>query len=58
MHPQGGGRGAYREAALTAILQRHHPDTAPPRREMIRHGLMERANGVYRRTPTPDAAGA
>jgi hypothetical protein len=45
----------YPEATLNAIIKRHHPDTATLRREMIMNGLMERANGVYWRTPAPPA---
>jgi hypothetical protein len=44
----------YPEAELNARIKRHHPDTATLRREMIMHGLMQRANGVYWRTPAPD----
>lgn len=48
----------YPEAELNARIKRHHPDTATLRREMIMHGLMARANGVYWRTPPPDPADA
>jgi len=41
----------YPEATVNAILQRHHPDTATLRRELIIHQLMQRADGVYWRTP-------
>ncbi len=39
----------YKETEVNAILQRHHPDTASLRRELIsdKEGLMKRENGLY-----------
>jgi len=48
---------SYSEQAVNEIVERHHPDTATLRRELIGHGLLERQMGVYRRPaqahPTP-----
>ncbi len=41
---------SYPEARVNEIIKRHHPDSATLRREMIMTGLMERKNGIYRRT--------
>jgi DNA-binding MarR family transcriptional regulator len=39
----------YKETEVNEILQRHHPDTASLRRELIsdKEGLMKRENGLY-----------
>src|SRR5581483_3453944 len=44
----------YREAQVNEIIQRHHPDSASLRRELIsaRTGLMLREDGLYWRVPT------
>lgn len=44
----------YREAQVNEIIQRHHPDSASLRRELIsaRTGLMQREDGLYWRVPT------
>lgn len=40
----------YPEKEVNAILQRHHPDFATLRRELVDHRLMARDKGVYWRT--------
>lgn len=40
----------YPEREINEILQRHHPDSATLRRELVGAGLMQRAAGVYWRT--------
>ena len=37
----------YPEANVNEIIQRHHPDYATLRRELIIRGLMDRKGGVY-----------
>ena len=37
----------YGEREVNQIIQRHHPDFATLRRELIGAGLMQRENGVY-----------
>jgi predicted transcriptional regulator len=37
----------YPEAAVNEIIQRHHPDYATLRREMVENRLMQRENGIY-----------
>jgi hypothetical protein len=37
----------YTEQEVNEIIQRHHPDYALFRREMVDNGLMERENGIY-----------
>lgn len=41
----------YPERQVNEILQRHHPDYASLRRYLIDAGFMQRASGVYWRTP-------
>jgi hypothetical protein len=43
----------YPEKEVNEIIQRHHPDTATLRRELIGEKLMARENGVYWRLPDP-----
>ncbi|HEY7347245.1 MAG TPA: metalloregulator ArsR/SmtB family transcription factor [Ktedonobacterales bacterium] len=38
---------SYTEAEVNEIIQRHHPDTATLRRELIGNQLMQRKAGVY-----------
>jgi len=40
---------AYTEQEVTFLLLNYHEDYASLRREMVDTGLMERANGIYRR---------
>src|SRR2546430_17288980 len=40
----------YKEAQVNEIIERHHPDTAWLRRELIAEKLMQRENGMYWRT--------
>ena len=40
----------YTEQEVTFLLLNYHEDYASLRREMVDTGLMERANGIYRRT--------
>jgi DNA-binding transcriptional ArsR family regulator len=42
---------AYPERELNEIIQRHHPDSATLRRELIGYQMMQRENGFYRRLP-------
>ncbi len=44
----------YKEAQVNEILERHHPDVAFLRRELIsdKEGLMQRENGFYWRLPS------
>jgi hypothetical protein len=44
-------RRRYSEAEVNELLQRHHPDSATLRRELIGLGLLARASGVYWRAP-------
>ena len=37
----------YKEARVNEIIERHHPDTASLRRELIGEKLLQRENGVY-----------
>src|SRR3989440_3328573 len=37
----------YKEAQVNEIIERHHPDTAWLRRELIAEKLMQRENGMY-----------
>jgi len=46
----------YPERTLNEIIQRHHPDCATLRREMIGYQLMKRENGIYWRLPIVDNA--
>lgn len=39
---------AYPEAAVNALIKRHHDDTATLRRELIASQLMRREDGIYR----------
>ncbi len=41
----------YPEAAVNALIQRHHWDSATLRRELIGHGMMAREKNVYWRRP-------
>jgi DNA-binding transcriptional ArsR family regulator len=41
----------YAEAEVNAIIQRHHPDCATLRRELIGYKMMARAENLYRRLP-------
>jgi len=41
----------YSEAEVNAVLKRHHPDAATLRRELVGYGMLQRAKGIYRRTP-------
>jgi hypothetical protein len=41
----------YPEREVNEIIQRHHPDSATLRRELIGAGLMQREAGVYWRLP-------
>jgi hypothetical protein len=41
---------AYPEREVNEVISRHHPDYATLRRELIGLGLMEREDGIYRRT--------
>jgi len=43
-------RRRYSEAEVNELLQRHHPDSATLRREMIGLGLLARKDGYYWRT--------
>jgi hypothetical protein len=43
----------YGEREVNQIIQRHHPDFATLRRELIGARLMDRENGVYWRLPSP-----
>lgn len=46
----------YTEREVNEVIQRHHPDFATLRRELVGARLMERENGVYWRTsPSPAA---
>lgn len=40
----------YTEAQVNEIIERHHPDTASLRRELIGEHLMQREAGIYWRT--------
>ncbi len=40
----------YTEQEVSFLLLNYHEDYASLRREMVDTGLMERANGIYRRT--------
>ncbi|WP_053959368.1 metalloregulator ArsR/SmtB family transcription factor [Sulfobacillus thermosulfidooxidans] len=40
----------YKESEVNAIIQRHHPDYATLRRELIGHQLLARTQGIYWRT--------
>lgn len=40
----------YTEREVNAVIQAHHPDFATLRREMIDHGFLVRANGIYWRS--------
>lgn len=40
----------YTEQEVSVLLLNYHEDYASLRREMVDTGLMERANGIYRRT--------
>jgi ArsR family transcriptional regulator len=44
----------YTEQEVSFLLLNYHEDYASLRREMVDTGLMERANGIYRRTPVED----
>jgi hypothetical protein len=46
----------YPEREVNEIIQRHHPDSATLRRELIGAGLMQREHGVYWRLPQGAAA--
>jgi predicted transcriptional regulator len=46
----------YREVELNEVLQRHHPDAATLRRELVGAGLLQREQSVYWR-PAPAPAG-
>ena len=37
----------YTEAQVNAIIQRHHPDTAFFRKELVGMGLMRREAGMF-----------
>ena len=37
----------YKESQVNEIIERHHPDTAWLRRELIAEKLMQRENGMY-----------
>ena len=40
----------YTEAQVNKIIQRHHPDTAFFRKELVGMGLMRREAGMFWRT--------
>jgi DNA-binding MarR family transcriptional regulator len=42
---------SYTEEEVNAVIQRHHPDTATLRRELIGTHLMQREAGIYWRLP-------
>ena len=44
----------YPEKQVNALLSRYHADTASLRRALIEYRLMQRAGGVYWRTPGKD----
>lgn len=46
----------YKEAQVNEIIQRHHPDSASLRRELIsaKNALMQREDGLYWRLPAGD----
>jgi hypothetical protein len=46
----------YPEAEVNALIQRHHPDSATLRRELIGLGLLARADGTYWRPVAPTEA--
>jgi hypothetical protein len=46
----------YTEREVNQVVQRHHPDSATLRRELVGARLMEREEGVYWRLPTAEAA--
>ncbi|MBE3560286.1 MAG: metalloregulator ArsR/SmtB family transcription factor [Ktedonobacteraceae bacterium] len=48
----------YSEAQVNEIIERHHPDTATLRRELIsaKEGLMKRENQLYWRVPPVEVA--
>lgn len=41
----------YPESDINQVIQRHHPDSATLRREIIGYRLMQRDNGFYKRLP-------
>ena len=41
----------YPESEVNEIIQRHHPDTATLRRELVSEKLMAREHGIYWRIP-------
>lgn len=43
----------FDEREVNAILREDAPDYATLRRLLVDHGLLERADGIYTRTPTP-----
>ena len=48
----------YPEKKVNAVIERHHPDFATLRRELVMSRLMERDRGVYRRSdPSPQGRG-
>jgi predicted transcriptional regulator len=44
----------YPENEVNEIIQRHHPDSATLRRELIGEKLMAREHGMYWRIPSPE----
>lgn len=44
----------YPERDVNTIIKRHHPDSAALRRELIDHGYMSRADGIYWRVDRAD----
>jgi len=45
----------YTEREINRVLVEHHDDVATLRRGLVSHGLMARADGVYRRLVAPDS---
>ena len=43
---------SYPEAQVNAIIQRHHPDSATLRRELVGNHFMRREDGIYWRVTT------
>jgi hypothetical protein len=46
--------GSYPERQVNEILQQVDPDYAMLRRYLVDAGLMQREQGIYRRTPAPN----
>lgn len=48
----------YPEREVNAIIQRHHPDSAWLRRELVDNRFMQREHGVYWRAPRDESSDA